>query len=173
MYAAHPGYLPPGGTRVSLAIGSLPSPRRPPCCSPSAIKCAIILHIMRKKFNSPADAATFGGKIRQARLDRGLTLSELGAEVSVDHSQISRYERGQMSSVSKNLQRICTFLHVNDDPYRCSAPSSSLGRKVDELLRHAPGCEPALAKLVEAIEVFIATIHVPSGSSGSSTPPRG
>ncbi|NWN49012.1 helix-turn-helix transcriptional regulator [Pseudomonas sp. MAFF 301514] len=131
------------------------------------------MHIMRKKFNSPADAATFGGKIRQARLDRGLTLSELGAEVSVDHSQISRYERGQMSSVSKNLQRICTFLHVNDDPYRCSAPSSSLGRKVDELLRHAPGCEPALAKLVEAIEVFIATIHVPSGSSGSSTPPRG
>lgn len=128
---------------------------------------------MGKKFNSPADAATFGDKIRQARLEKGLTLSELGAEVSVDHSQISRYERGKMSIVSKNLQKICIYLQISDDPYWCSAPSSSLGRKVDELLRHAPGCEPALAKVLEAIEVLIATVHVSSGSSDSSKPPRG
>ncbi|WP_420892802.1 helix-turn-helix domain-containing protein [Pseudomonas chlororaphis] len=110
---------------------------------------------MGKKFNSPTDAAVLGGQIRQARLAKGLTLVDLGRTVSVDHSQISRYERGQMSSVSINLQKICTFLQIDDDPHQYSAPSSSLGRKIDELLRHAPGCEPAVTKFVEAIEGLI------------------
>lgn len=114
---------------------------------------------MGKKFNSLSDAAALGGQIRQARLIRGLSLVELGRAVSVDHSQISRYERGQMISVGKNLQIICTFLQIESDPAHYSLPSTSLGRKVDELLSLAPGYEPAVAKLVEALEGLLTAAH--------------
>ena len=117
------------------------------------------MHIMGKKFNSPLDASALGSQIRQARLDRGLSLVELGLAVSVDHSQISRYERGQMSSVAKNLQLICTFLQIDADPSQYAVASTSLGRKVDELLRLAPGYEPAVAKLVAALEELLVTAN--------------
>lgn len=118
------------------------------------------MHIMGKKFNSPLDAAALGGQIRKARLDKDMSLVELGRAVGVDHSQVSRYERGQMSSVGKNLQRICTFLQIEAEPASYSLPSTSLGRKVDELLSLAPGYEPAVAKLVEALEGLLAAAHV-------------
>lgn len=114
------------------------------------------MHIMGKKFNSSLDAAALGCRIRQARLDLGLSLVELGRSVSVDHSQISRYERGQMSSVAKNLQIICTFLQIDPDPRQYALASTSLGRRVDELLSFAPECEPAVTKLVEALEGLLA-----------------
>lgn len=123
------------------------------------------MHIMGKKFNSPIDATALGMQIRQARLSKGLTLIDLGRALSVDHSQISRYERGQMSSIGKNLQKICIFLRIDDDPFLYAAASTSLGRKVDELLRHAPGCEPAVTKLVDALEGLIRAAHEQLGQS--------
>lgn len=134
-------------------------------------KYANILHIMRRKFNSPQDASVFGGQIRRARLGKGLTLVELGRAVSVDQSQISRYERGQMISVSKNLQKICKFLQINDDPDRFSMASTSLGQKVDELIRLAPECEPAVMKLVDALEGLLTAAYVDINSTGRVTPP--
>lgn len=134
-------------------------------------KYANILHIMGRKFNSAQDASVLGGQIRQARLSKGLTLVCLGRAVNVDQSQISRYERGQMISVSKNLQKICTFLQINDDPDRFSTASTSLGRKVDELIRLAPECEPAVMKLVDALEGLLTAAYVDINSTGRVTPP--
>lgn len=127
---------------------------------------------MGKKFNSSFDVALVGAQIRQARLGRGLTLVDLGRAVNVHHSQISRYERGQMSSVGKNLHRICTFLQIKDDPREYSTGTTSLGRKVDELLRVAPGCEPAVTKLVEALEELI-DAALPANTSASSSVTQG
>lgn len=118
------------------------------------------MHIMGKKFNSSLDAAALGGQLRQARLDRGLSMVDVGRAVSVDHSQVSRYERGQMSSIGKNLQKICTFLQIDADTARYSLPRTPLGRKVDELLSLAPKYEPAVAKLVEALEGLLVAAHV-------------
>ncbi|WP_442963532.1 helix-turn-helix domain-containing protein [Pseudomonas sp. CCNWLW23] len=123
---------------------------------------------MGKKFNSSSDVALVGAQIRQARLGLGLTLVELGNAVNVHHSQISRYERGQMNSVGKNLHKICTFLQIKDDPREYSPSAASLGRKVDELLRVAPGCEPAVTKLVEALEELIAAALTANTSASSS-----
>ncbi|WP_454869801.1 helix-turn-helix domain-containing protein [Pseudomonas putida] len=115
---------------------------------------------MGKKFNSPLDAAALGRQLREARLNRGYSLVQVGRIVSVDHSQVSRYERGQMNSVGKNLQKICTFLQVETDTTTDSLPRTPLGRKVDELLSRAPRYEPALAKLVEAMEELLTAAHV-------------
>ncbi|WP_367995800.1 helix-turn-helix domain-containing protein [Pseudomonas viridiflava] len=123
---------------------------------------------MGKKFNSSSEAAIVGAQIRHARVGRGLTLLDLGRAVNVHHSQISRYERGQMNSVGKNLHKICTFLQIKDEPRESSTGTASLGRKVDELLRVAPGCEPAVTKLVEALEELIAATLTTNRSVSSS-----
>jgi len=134
-------------------------------------KYANILHIMGRKFNSAQDASVLGGQIRQARIDRGLTLVSLGRAVRVDQSQISRYERGQMISVSKNLQKICNFLQINDDPSRFSVASTSLGEKVDELIRLAPEYEPAVMRFVDALEALLTATHSAIKSAGRETNP--
>ncbi|WP_370467896.1 multiprotein-bridging factor 1 family protein [Pseudomonas sp. EL_65y_Pfl1_R32] len=127
---------------------------------------------MGKKFNSSFDVTLVGAQIRQARLGRGLTLVDLGHAVGVHHSQISRYERGQMNSVGKNLHKICTFLQIKDDPPEYSTGTASLGRKLDELLRVSPGCEPAVTKLVEALEELI-NAALPANTSASSSVTQG
>lgn len=127
---------------------------------------------MGKKFNSSSDVTLVGAQIRQARLGRGLTLVDLGRAVGVHHSQISRYERGQMNSVGKNLHKICTFLQIKDDPPEYSTGTASLGRKLDELLRVSPGCEPAVTKLVEALEELI-NAALPANTSASSSVTQG
>lgn len=127
------------------------------------------MHIMGKKFNSPQDAVVLGGQIRRARLRKDLTLMELGRAVSVDHSQISRYERGQMSGLSTNLHKICTFLQINNDIDQLPAASTSLGRKVDELIRLAPEYEPAVMKLVDALEGLLTAAHVTMSAASGET----
>ncbi|MGF6397792.1 hypothetical protein ABH905_001458 [Pseudomonas frederiksbergensis] len=75
-----------------------------------------------------------------------------------------------MSSIGKNLHKICTFLQIKEDPQQYSTGTASLGQKVDELLRVAPGCEPAVTKLVEALEELIAAALSPSKSANRSVP---
>lgn len=81
------------------------------------------------------------------------------AGVSIDHSQVSRYERGQMSSVGKNLHKICTFLQVDADPACYSLPRMTPGRQTYELLDLYPAYEPAIAKLLEALEGLRRVTH--------------
>lgn len=130
------------------------------------------MHIMGKKFNSSLDAAALGYQIRHARLGLGLSLVDVSRMVSVDHSQISRYERGQMSSVGKNLQKICTFLQIDAQSFQSPLARTSLGRKVDELLNIAPGYEPAVAKLVEALEGLLTAAQTAVSSSHNAIPPK-
>lgn len=130
------------------------------------------MHIMGKKFNSALDAAALGRQIRQARLSKGFSLVQVAQAVCVDHSQISRYERGQMSSVGNNLQKICTFLQIDAQAVQCPLARTSLGRKVDELLNVAPGYEPAVAKLVEALEGLLAAAQAAVNSTGNAIPPK-
>ena len=58
------------------------------------------------------DMKQLGRRIRSARKERNLTLENVSIAVGVDHSQISRIERGENSKISKNVQKICDFLHI-------------------------------------------------------------
>ena len=127
---------------------------------------------MGKNLNSPQDALVLGDKIRRARLGKGMTLKSLGYRVGVDHSQISRYERGQVIRVGKNLQKICTFLQIDDDLDRFSGGGVSLGKKVDELLLLAPESEPAVVKLVEALEELLTAANLARSAGGVKHPAK-
>ncbi|EKJ8514541.1 helix-turn-helix domain-containing protein [Pseudomonas aeruginosa] len=112
------------------------------------------MHIMAQKFNSKPDISTLGIQLRKARKARGMTLTSLSEEVGVHHSQISRMERGEVVTANKSLQKICKFLGVAFERYLEPASSLSLGERVEQLLRVSPENEPALRKMVEALEIL-------------------
>ncbi len=99
-----------------------------------------------------------------------MTLVGLSRAVSVDHSQISRYERGEMVSASKNLQKICKYLQIEVLEHQPLTMAKSWGQQVDELLSQAPFLEPAVCALVAALEGLMTSARNPS-ESASYTPP--
>ncbi len=112
------------------------------------------MNLMAQKFNSKPDTAALGIQLRKARKTKGLTLKQLADTVGVHHSQLSRMERGEVATANKNLQKTCRFLGVHFEKYLTPTSSLSLGERVDQLLLTTPENEPALRKLVEALEAL-------------------
>jgi len=54
-----------------------------------------------------------GSRIRDARLDRGLTQDQLAARVGVSRSAVAQWETGRTGQVTGNLSRIARALEVN------------------------------------------------------------
>ncbi len=109
---------------------------------------------MAQRFNSELDAVMLGKQLRKARKSRDLTLLAVAYAVGIHHSQLSRMERGEMATANHNLQKICKYLSVPYERYLVPSSSLSLGERVDQLILGAPENEPALRKLVEALEAL-------------------
>jgi len=108
------------------------------------------MHIMTEKLN-PYSASQIAKQIREARISRGLTLVEVSAACGVHHSQLSRIEQGKLVRVSKNVERICTFLHIT--AYSCdSEPSEPLLSRVERLITSSKTSARAIESLVMALE---------------------
>ena len=58
----------------------------------------------------PVNPASYGGYLKQARLDSCLTRLELGLELEVYESAIDKWERGVVEPSSLNKQKIIQFL---------------------------------------------------------------
>jgi transcriptional regulator with XRE-family HTH domain len=54
-----------------------------------------------------------GGRIRTARLDRGLTQDQLASEVGVSRSAVAQWETSRTGQVTQNLSRIAQALEVS------------------------------------------------------------
>lgn len=107
---------------------------------------------MSQRFNSHSVSAKLGAQVRARRLKRGLTLVSLGSAVGVHHSQISRLEKGRALTFSPNVQKICTYLSI-DDPFL--APTSShqdLTGRVEALRRAIPEAGRVLEAVLGALE---------------------
>lgn len=108
------------------------------------------MHIMVEKFNA-LSASLIAKRIREARISRGLTLVQLGTECGVHHSQLSRIEQGKIVRVSKNIEKICTFLQISI--YPCSTePSQPLLSRVERLITSSRTSARAIESLVLALE---------------------
>jgi transcriptional regulator with XRE-family HTH domain len=68
---------------------------------------------VQHKSISPEKASRFGGRLRQVRSQRELTLVGVSSELGIDVGQLSRFERGQFVRASKNLQKYANYLQVN------------------------------------------------------------
>lgn len=56
---------------------------------------------------------TIGENIRRIRLERGLTLKQLGEEVGVSEAYIRAYETGRRNPKQQSLESLAQALHVN------------------------------------------------------------
>ena len=114
---------------------------------------------MAHRFNSSLSAIALGRRLRAARGNKSLTLVELGLAVGVDHGQISRIERGAFKTQSKNVQKLCKYLSIDDDllpvqqPADGDAPSRLLLR-LKAFLDESPEQAALFATLLEALEVL-------------------
>jgi transcriptional regulator with XRE-family HTH domain len=107
---------------------------------------------MAQRFNSKADALEFGRRLRKARKKAGLSMEKLQNELGVDHSQISRIERGCAATMSANVQKLSARLRI-DLPVKGGAQSGGdLAKRVRALARSTPAAAEALAAVVSALE---------------------
>lgn len=108
------------------------------------------MHIMTKNLNMPF-SAKLAQRIHAERVNRGMTLKELGNACGVHHSQLSRIEQGKVVRVSKNLQRICTFLQISLD---CDVPclDRELMFRVERLMLKSSSSARAIESLVTVLE---------------------
>ena len=116
--------------------------------------CKYYAH-MAERFNTPEDARELGLRLRSARKKKGLTLAKLGKEARVHHGQISRIERGKMATLGKNVHVLCKVLGVSPAAGVPRLATSHLGTRIDALVAALPASEPAMARLIDALEDLV------------------
>lgn len=92
---------------------------------------------------------------------KGYTLIHVAARTGVDAGQLSKLERGQMATVSTNVQKVCTYLQI--PATTGNLPPTRVGSLLDELVANLPGSEPAVAKLVTAIQEMVLSVAAHAG----------
>lgn len=110
---------------------------------------------MAQRFNSKSDALEFGKRLRAARHEAGISLIGLQNEIGVDHSQISRIERGCAATISANVQKISNRLRVALPSNGGAQGDGDLARRVQALARSTPAAAEALAAVVNALEALV------------------
>ncbi|WP_371127548.1 helix-turn-helix domain-containing protein [Variovorax sp. YR266] len=68
---------------------------------------------MAASFNDPSRAKSLGARLRRARTNANFTQEMLWAETGVNHSQISRIERGDFSGPGTNVQILCAYFRID------------------------------------------------------------
>lgn len=111
---------------------------------------------MARRFNHPEDAKLLGCRIRAARKKQGRTLAALGNEIGVHHAQISRIERGEAATVSRNVIKICKYLNISSDIDNISGESlASLEERIERLVHSYPACEKLLRRFIDSLEEVV------------------
>lgn len=116
--------------------------------------CKYYAH-MAKRFNTTEDAERLGQKLRNARKNKGLKLLDVEKMINVNHGQISRIERGQMVTLGKNVHKLCKFLGVQPQLGTSESTRGSLGARIDALVHALPASEPAIVRLIDALEELV------------------
>jgi transcriptional regulator with XRE-family HTH domain len=92
-----------------------------------------------------------GNEIRNRRKRLDLTLENLSNHTHVNVGQLSRFERGNMKLMSKNLQKIFDFLQIYEDTINSKQPLDVVSRFSIIIQRSKRHAQVATA-FVEALE---------------------
>lgn len=57
----------------------------------------------------------FSSRIKELRLYKNLTQSELAQAIDITQSDVSKYERGQLEPNIRTIRQICSFFNVSAD----------------------------------------------------------
>lgn len=76
----------------------------------------------------------FGALLRKARKEKDLTQEDLGEIIGMKNTQISEYERGEVTPLSTNLKRITNALALPPDYFDDVLPEGFESESSEELL---------------------------------------
>ncbi|GAO21542.1 hypothetical protein ALISP_1362 [Alicycliphilus sp. B1] len=107
---------------------------------------------MATSYRDPEEAAALGGRIQLARKKLGLTLQSLAERTGVNHSQISRIERGLFRNPSKNVHILCKFLNIEDALISSVEEPQHLALRLERLASSSPRWRSVVAAFAEALE---------------------
>ena len=110
---------------------------------------------MAERFNTSENAKRLGQRLRKARKNKGLKSLQVTKKVHVHHGHISRIERGQMTTLGKSVQKLCKFLDVQPVLGSSVVTGSHLGARINALVNVMPANEPAITRLIDALEELI------------------
>ncbi|HZF07184.1 MAG TPA: helix-turn-helix transcriptional regulator [Thermoanaerobaculia bacterium] len=120
-----------------------------------------------------------GHRIQDLRNARGWTQEELGREVGLDRSRISRYERGRLSASGLTVKRLAEALGVTTDqllgvpPLRPPRLGDALGERSTQLdLVPLPHRESLLQLIDSYLETHRISLAEIARSLGRSPLPR-
>lgn len=96
----------------------------------------------------PSDhAVQFGSRLRNARIERNLTLKGVSSKLDIDAGQISRFERGKFVRVSRNLQKYAVYLQTSTDIDVQDSLASRVMLIASKSAKHREAVEEILAAL--------------------------
>lgn len=104
---------------------------------------------MTKERKSKLEAEALGTQLQKMRKNCGITLKELEKATTVNASQISRFEAGNFTFVSRNLQKIMIFLQNAQAPHQ---RHPQLLDRFSALLNRSPQHMAAATALITALE---------------------
>ena len=107
---------------------------------------------MAASYTDPNEAVTLGAGIRRARRNLGKTLTDLSSQTGVSHSQISRIERGQFKSQSKNVQILCDYFKEKGASTSGAQEPLHLAQRLERLAASSPRWRSVIAALADAME---------------------
>jgi len=96
-----------------------------------------------------------GEKIKTTRRAKGLTLQYLQDNTGVHYTQISKMERGECKLLSKNLLKVCDFLHISHSFNSVPSRSESAVDKVQALIQAWPESEGLIRHFVDGVEMAL------------------
>lgn len=108
---------------------------------------------MATSYRDPEEAVALGARIRLARKKLGLTLLDLSERTGVNHSQISRIERGLFKGASKNVQILCELLNIEGALISSAEEPQHLALRLERLASSSPRWRRVIAAFAEALEV--------------------
>lgn len=91
-----------------------------------------------------------GRNVMAARMERGLSQSELAASIGVSETQISKYEAGASRLTASRLAQIAATLHVNATDFFGEVVAASAGNPAN---MSADAARRRIEKTNEALEL--------------------
>ena len=107
---------------------------------------------MAISYENSEEATVLGTRLRFARRNLNLTLTNLTEKTGVSHSQISRIERGLFKGPSKNVRILCNFLKIDDLGIRHADEPQFLALRLELLASSSPKWRSVVAAFADALE---------------------
>ncbi|MFK7703034.1 helix-turn-helix domain-containing protein [Pseudomonas caspiana] len=103
------------------------------------------------------NASDLGKRIKAVRKKKGFTLQYLHKSTGIHYTQISKMERGECKLLSKNLLKVCDFLHILHSPDSASSRSEGVVDRVQALIQSWPQSEGLIRHFLEGVELALET----------------